>query len=276
MFTVTFDRPVVDFRVNKLAISADSAGCARADLFDSGDHTTYSVGVCGMRGNCQVTLSIPAGVVHDSAGNANLASTSLDDGVAYTGSPSKTVFVSAASGSDSNDGLSWSTAKQTIGGGLGIASTGDEVWAAAGTYNEQAEIHSGIALYGGFAGGETQRGQANPRVNQTVLAYNGTVVSFDCGCGQSTVVDGVIIPNGANGVSAWWSSPTITNNIVDSYGTTLCNAIIAYSFGLSRRRCPLSNAIPLRAIMTESWWKMPTRMSRTTSRSCAVSWASRV
>jgi hypothetical protein len=74
--------------------------------------------------------------------------------------------------------LSWANAC-TLQTALTSAVSGDEIWAAAGTYkpttnptNRTATFHlkNGLALYGGFAGTETARDQRNPAVNVTVLS----------------------------------------------------------------------------------------------------------
>ncbi|MDI6827511.1 MAG: hypothetical protein QME62_03395 [Armatimonadota bacterium] len=72
-------------------------------------------------------------------------------------------------GNDANDGLSWNTAKKTIGAGLDTALSGDEVWVAKGTYVERITLKVGVGLYGGFEGTETSRDQRNWRTNVTII-----------------------------------------------------------------------------------------------------------
>lgn len=55
------------------------------------------------------------------------------------------------------DGSTWATAWGTIGAALQEAGDGDEVWVAQGTYKEFVTLTNGVALYGGFAGTETDR-----------------------------------------------------------------------------------------------------------------------
>jgi hypothetical protein len=68
------------------------------------------------------------------------------------------------------------------------AISGDEIWAAAGTYKPTTgtdreatfQLQSGVALYGSFAGTETARSQRNPTSNVTLLSgdLNGEDVGF--------------------------------------------------------------------------------------------------
>lgn len=62
-------------------------------------------------------------------------------------------------GSDSYDGLSWDTAKQTLQAGMTLALSLDaDLWVAGGTYNVNAayglEVPEGVRMFGGFAGTE--------------------------------------------------------------------------------------------------------------------------
>ncbi len=51
--------------------------------------TTYTVAVSGMTGDGTVIATIGAGVAHDAAGNANVASTSTDNTVTYDATPTR-------------------------------------------------------------------------------------------------------------------------------------------------------------------------------------------
>ena len=58
-----------------------------------------------------------------------------------------TFYVSAISGNDTNSGLSWAEAKQTIQGGVDAASTNDTVLVTNGVYNaggKSAPGHSSV------------------------------------------------------------------------------------------------------------------------------------
>ena len=68
----------------------------------------------------------------------------------------KTIYVSP-SGSASADGSSWATAVDNLPSALALATAGDEVWMAAGTYavTQTINVLPGVDIYGGFAGTES-------------------------------------------------------------------------------------------------------------------------
>lgn len=75
------------------------------------------------------------------------------------------------------DGSSWANASD-LSPALAAATSGDELWVAAGRYTPTAgtdrqvafAIKPGVALYGGFAGGETSREQRDWRTYVTTLS----------------------------------------------------------------------------------------------------------
>ena len=81
---------------------------------------------------------------------------------ATTISAQTTYFVSN-SGNDSNNGLSWATAKATINGAMALITSpnDDSVFVAAGTY-PACTVKNGTHVYGGFAGTETHLYQRQP------------------------------------------------------------------------------------------------------------------
>ena len=106
-----------------------------------------------------------------------------------------TVYV-RSNGLDANSGASWELAKSTIQAGIDVSTQGDEIWVAAGTYQQRITLKSGIALYGGFAGNETSREGRDYRANQTVIdgaESGGTVVSIPSTATVQCVFDGFAI-----------------------------------------------------------------------------------
>lgn len=146
----------------------------------------------------------------------------------------------ATTGNDLNDGLSWATAKRTVQAGLDAAAGGNQTWVAAGTYTERITLTIGTALYGGFAGNETDLSQRNWTVNKTILDGNqgGTVVTALSFTGATTRIDGFTIQNGSGTVSGTSTrgggiycnsgSPTIANNTIT--GNTASNGGGVYCY----------------------------------------------
>ncbi|MBO4362642.1 MAG: fibronectin type III domain-containing protein [Paludibacteraceae bacterium] len=77
-------------------------------------------------------------------------------------------YVSQATGNDSNDGLSWATAKAKLASGFSACSTGDTLFVAAGTYNERVTIKDGsfISILGGY---DAASGMRDPELFTTII-----------------------------------------------------------------------------------------------------------
>ena len=77
-------------------------------------------------------------------------------------------YVSQTTGDDSNDGLSWATAKATITAGFGACADGDTLFVAAGTYNEAVTIKSSkyVSILGGYEATGVMR---DPELFQTIM-----------------------------------------------------------------------------------------------------------
>jgi hypothetical protein len=135
---------------------------------------------------------------------------------------SATIYVKT-DGNDSNDGLSWDTAKQTVQAAIDGAGFGDQIWVKRGTYVQCITMKSGVALYGGFAGNETSLSQRAWRRNETVLDGNDsdTVVYIE-EADESTIIDGFTITNGdgwdGGGIYIYGGAPIIRNNYIAENG----------------------------------------------------------
>jgi hypothetical protein len=134
-------------------------------------------------------------------------------------SASGTCYVSANAVSGFNDGTSWADAFISLQSALGTPAC-TQVWVAKGTYKPTANtdrtvsfaLHSGMAVYGGFAGVETLLVQRNPAANPTILsgeigAAGNTDNSYHVvvGSGTSTTarLDGFTITAGNAAGAAW-------------------------------------------------------------------------
>jgi hypothetical protein len=98
-FTVVFSEAVSDFTNADVDLSSSTAGGTLvANVYDSGDHTTYEVRVNGMTTSGDVIAKIPANRATDAAGNSNTASTSTDNKVTWNaalGNNTPTVYIDA-------------------------------------------------------------------------------------------------------------------------------------------------------------------------------------
>ncbi|HTV48912.1 MAG TPA: right-handed parallel beta-helix repeat-containing protein [Phycisphaerae bacterium] len=107
-------------------------------------------------------------------------------------------YVNAANTSGRHDGLSWATAYTSIQDALNSGAT--QIWVAQGTYSPgdsrdaTFQLRTGIELYGGFAGLETQRNQRNWLKNKTILDGNG-VYHVVTGA-DDAILDGFTITGG--------------------------------------------------------------------------------
>lgn len=118
------------------------------------------------------------------------------------------VYVNRANQSGFFDGLSWSTAFPTIQPALDLAQSlgGGEVWVAGGRYGETRPgggtllLRPGVALYGGFAGAETARGDRDWVLNQTIIdgatSNNGLPTAAVVRGADDAVLDGFVITGG--------------------------------------------------------------------------------
>jgi hypothetical protein len=77
-------------------------------------------------------------------------------------------------------GSNWASAYNDLKTAIDAASSGDELWVAAGTYQpasgQSFAMKEGVKIYGGFAGAENSLSQRNWKTNVTILKGNGQSV----------------------------------------------------------------------------------------------------
>ncbi|RYX98624.1 hypothetical protein EON78_05005, partial [bacterium] len=89
--------------------------------------------------------------------------------------PTNIIYVNS-SATGANDGTSWANAYTSLQMALTGATSGKDIWVAAGTYkpgtltSDTFQLKAGVNIYGGFAGIETQKTQRNLTTNITILS----------------------------------------------------------------------------------------------------------
>ena len=198
--------------------------------------------------------SIPGGVTTDLNGDLRIVDGTVDMG-AYESQalcPPDSILYVDADATGAKNGTSWGDALPELRYALEWAPscTGvSEIWVAEGTYHPTAggerdstfQLPSGIAVYGGFAGGETSVSGRDLAANATILSGdigtpgvdtdNSYHVVTGSGTDSTAVLDGFTITGGyaevygvqdrGAGMLNINSSPTIVNVIIsDNYAYT--------------------------------------------------------
>jgi hypothetical protein len=89
-----------------------------------------------------------------------------------------TIIYVDAGASGAGDGRSWTNAYPSLADALADAAFDTEIWVAAGTYTPTGgadrtatfQLKDDVAIYGGFAGNETQHDQRDWQTNTTTLS----------------------------------------------------------------------------------------------------------
>lgn len=139
--------------------------------------------------------------------------------VASRQSRGATYYVNASQTNHIATGASWTNAYPKVQPALNLATNGDSIWVARGTYSENLTLSNGISLYGGFAGDETTLLQRSWFTNLTVLDGRqlGSVITVTLNStNPATRIDGFRIQNGraalGAGIYCSGSALTIANN----------------------------------------------------------------
>lgn len=205
--------------------SGASAGLATTPATIAGGAASVNATANGIRGAYLVTATM--------AGASNSVGFSLRN-------LSPTILYVKPTASGAGNCADWANAC-TLQTALGQATSGDEIWVAAGTYkptsgsdrNATFQLVSGAALYGGFTGTETARSQRNWNVNRVTLSgeiggeSSGDNVYHVVTANSTdafTVLDGVTVAHG-------YGDGQVGGGIYVNGGSlTLANCRLSYNF----------------------------------------------
>ncbi len=149
--------------------------------------------------------------------------------------PAAILRVDGYAGSDANTGTTWDTdALRTIQGALARAVTGDEIWVRGCTYIPPSQgsysayvVNKALAIYGGFAGSETQRNERNPQAFTTTIDCFGAATTYSHGfyvnpgdTASTIVIDGFVIHGG-------WALGNGEHRMGGGIRATGCSIVIA-------------------------------------------------
>ncbi|NLV42855.1 MAG: PASTA domain-containing protein [Candidatus Hydrogenedentes bacterium] len=147
--------------------------------------------------------------------------------------PAAVFHVDAASTAPAPDGASWATAYPDLQSAVdaAAAASGGEVWVRKGMYKGMLEtailsLREGVAVYGGFAGGEVSQDARDWQANPTVIDGEGM---RRCVTGaDNAALDGFVVIRGRNGMTNNNCSPVVGNcvfmgNIASGYGGGMYN-----------------------------------------------------
>lgn len=120
------------------------------------------------------------------------------------------------------DGSSWANASGDLQSIINASASGDQVWVAAGEYQQSLRgsfsMKEGVKIYGGFAGREQTLEERSLRDNPTILRGNGNSVVYNNRNGLTplAVLDGFTIVGGdgrggGGGIYNSSASPTLSN-----------------------------------------------------------------
>jgi predicted outer membrane repeat protein len=182
-FALTFDEEVFNLDDPSDLIITTSGSVAYTSVtiirIDGSSYTFTLNGTSG-EGTFTVAIRTDSGVI-DSTGNPIAANTSID--IVRLSASSSVHYVNAANTSPAAPYDTWETAATNLQDVLILAHPLDQIWVSQGTYtpdtgNDQTagdrastfQLKSGIALYGGFQGLETDLTDRNPSIYSTILS----------------------------------------------------------------------------------------------------------
>lgn len=173
------------------------------------------------------------------------------------------------SATGSGNGTTWANAFTTLQSALSAAVNGDEIWVAAGTYfpttgtnrSISFNMKSGVSLYGGFLGFESNRNNRNWNANPTILSGNigfpyssdNTIDLVRASGVVDCVIDGFVLRDAYKEFTPGSGGSALT--IVNGSNVIVNHCIIRNNFGISSGALVgLQSSLYLNnSLITENW-----------------------
>lgn len=132
-------------------------------------------------------------------------------------SPGMCVKYVSTGGIDTNDGSSWALAKRHIQAGINVASSGEAIHVAGGTYTERITMYDGTVLMGGYKGTEPLPDTRDIVLYLTTINGGAVGTTVTVSNVEDASIDGFTIRNGkaryGGGMYIYRSDIDISNNI---------------------------------------------------------------
>lgn len=195
------------------------------------------------------------------------------EGAYCTGTTLTRLYVNAASTATNPTGGSWSEALSSLQTAINVATacnTVTEIWVAKGVYkttdtrdrNRTFSLVNGVAIYGGFAGNETDVALRNPKTNITTLSgdidntgqEDAHQIIWNANIGSTAVLDGFTISGARNtanlnggAIYNTQSSPVFRNCVIMNNTSTGAN-----SSGAGMLNASSSNPLVLNCVFDDN------------------------
>ncbi|KAA6303763.1 MAG: Chondroitinase-AC [Candidatus Ordinivivax streblomastigis] len=138
------------------------------------------------------------------------------------GAANATVYHVNPASTATEEGLSWSTAYQTIEAALAVANTaGDEIWVKQGTYTPATTLawKNGVNVYGGFVGSETDKNARSKDASLTIIdggAANRRILATSANLTATTTWSGFTLQNSTGGGVQMHGNTVLENTTVQN------------------------------------------------------------
>ena len=149
-------------------------------------------------------------------------------------------------GNDTNDGLTWTNAFQTVRKALSVAGSGDQVWVATGTYypdegptqtndtkNHSFVMKNNLAIYGGLAGTE----DANFDMSLRDFVTNETILSGDIDQDNTLTNNSFHVISNISTSNSGLNNSAVLNGFTVTGGNATGSGVYSYGGGMYNRLC---------------------------------------